>query len=759
MLDQDMAMEEDIGLTEEEAQEELKGKLDALSSVLSGWRSEAISSRQASGIETEWQEDEDYYEGIDDLNRNSQRPRNAKPTGVGSSDNSDTLTASTGSKIFPNITRPFVDASSDRTADMLLPVDDVAWVLNPTPIPEMGQIADGEIPPDILAQIQAEGGDEAVIEAKKQQLIEEVALVVKEARETAERAEKRIQDWHIECQYHAHARKMIKDCSRIGTGVLKGPIVTKKQVVAYKGGKLIVKEEIVPVTRRIDPINFYPHGACGEYVDNGSYAMDRDDITRKKLEELKGTPGYFDFQIDACLDEGPTETTDVATTERQNRKKKDNKDLFDIWYLYGQVQVEEYLRALQLRPDLDNESITEELDSIEGKKSVYIEATIVNDRVVKLIQNTLDTGEFPYDVMVWQARRGSPWGIGVGRQVRTAQDIFKAAWRNMMDNAGRASGPQVIWDEEYIEPAIGDTYQIKPWGQWVLKKSLSQGMRIDQVFAFIQAPMYQAEMRNIIEMAISLAQEATGLPLIMQGQTDGATPDTLGGMVLQNNNASTVMRGIARTFDDRVTERNVRRHYTYLLIYGEDNEKGDFKVDAKGSAGLVERDMQAPILMNLMTLFQNPVYGKDPKRASDEFLKAMRFDATQFDYNDEDWKEVVAKIMEPAPDSALEIANIRKEMNSETLASRENVEAYKSQAQAALKNAEQEFEVLMSTVNQDELAFKESEAYKRVTAQIKGKLAETMASIRAQMMMGDTEIAPTPVEPAQRAPAGQAYTQ
>jgi hypothetical protein len=266
-------------------------------------------------------------------------------------------------------------------------------------------------------------------------------------------------------------------------------------------------------------------------------------------------------------------------------------------------------------------------------------------------------------------------------------------------------------------------------------------------------------MINSIELALSLAQEATGLPLIMQGQTDGATPDTLGGMVLQNNNASTVMRGIARTFDDRVTERNVRRHYTYLLIYGEDNEKGDFKVDAKGSAGLVERDMQAPILMNLMTLFQNPVYGKDPKRASDEFLKAMRFDATQFDYNDEDWKEVVAKIMEPAPDSALEIANIRKEMNSETLASRENVEAYKSQAQAALKNAEQEFEVLMSTVNQDELAFKESEAYKRVTAQIKGKLAETMASIRAQMMMGDTEIAPTPVEPAQRAPAGQAYTQ
>ena len=32
-------------------------------------RKEAITARQASGIEQEWQEDEEHYQGIDDANR------------------------------------------------------------------------------------------------------------------------------------------------------------------------------------------------------------------------------------------------------------------------------------------------------------------------------------------------------------------------------------------------------------------------------------------------------------------------------------------------------------------------------------------------------------------------------------------------------------------------------------------------------------------------------------------------------------------
>ena len=41
-----------------------------------------------------------------------------------------------------------------------------------------------------------------------------------------------------------------------------------------------------------------------------------------------------------------------------------------------------------------------------------------------------------------------------------------------------------------------------------------------------------------------MAEDITGLPLIMQGS--GSAPDTVGGMQMVNNNASTVLRRIAR---------------------------------------------------------------------------------------------------------------------------------------------------------------------------------------------------------------------
>lgn len=743
----------------------LQSHLHALSAVLCEERSEAIEARLSSGIETEWQQDEDHYEGIDDLNRGEQRPTATKPNATsGSSDNSDAVSRTTGSTIFPNITRPFVDASAARTGDMLCPVDDVAWVLNPTPVPQMSGIADGKIPVHMESQIRNESADDEQFQLKRKQLVDEVSKVVAEAREVAERAARRIQDWHIECQYHSEVRKIIEDCARIGTGILKGPIVRKRKTVAYKGGQLVVNEELVPESRRIDPWNFYPHGACGESVQNGSCAMDRDDITRKGLQALKGTPGYIDSQIDECLKEGPIVTTDKYTQRDsdQKRKQRDNKNLYDIWYYYGQIRVEDYLRTLQLRNGLDVDQLGEELDALEGEETVSIEATLVNDRIVRLIVNTIDTGELPYDVMVWQARRGMPWGIGVARQVRTAQRVFTAAWRNMMDNAGRASGPQIIWDPEYVEPAVGHVYQIKPWGGWQLKKSLGPNQRIDQVFYFLKADMYQAEMAAIIEMALSMAQEATGLPFIMQGQTDTATPDTLGGMNLQNNNASTVLRRIARTFDDRIIEPHVRRYYTYLLIYGEDNEKGDFKVDAKASSGLVERDMQAPILLSLMDRFQNPVFGKDPRKAGDEFLKSMRFDPSRFEYDDDKWEEVVQRMLQPPPDSALQVAQIREEgataRKQAELSSRENTEAFKAQVSAATEDQRQQFDLMLSQLEQDVVAYCEQNENLRNDNKIKGDLAGKMAAIRAQFALGDTEIAAPVAEPAPRAPAGQSYT-
>ncbi|MBS0368168.1 MAG: hypothetical protein JSS57_03090, partial [Proteobacteria bacterium] len=171
-------------------------------------RKEAIAGRMASGIETEWSEDEEHYQGIDDANRAfvSSTYAHAKrwATGFGSGEKTPTR-----SVIFLNITRPYVDAASARVADMLLPTDDRAWALKPTPIPRLPQ-----------SLVDALGGQEqaqAIIEAN-----------IEQAKVSCKAMQDEIDDCLTESNWHGEVRHVIEDSARIGSGVLKGPYPCKR---------------------------------------------------------------------------------------------------------------------------------------------------------------------------------------------------------------------------------------------------------------------------------------------------------------------------------------------------------------------------------------------------------------------------------------------------------------------------------------------------------------------------------------------------
>ena len=106
---------------DEQAGEQQLAHLEALGIAIAAKRSAAIKGRQESGIEDEWLEDEEFYEGIDDANRGEVATWNGKPPGRTTPDVDDT-----SSTIFLNITRPYCDAASASLADMLLPTDDSA---------------------------------------------------------------------------------------------------------------------------------------------------------------------------------------------------------------------------------------------------------------------------------------------------------------------------------------------------------------------------------------------------------------------------------------------------------------------------------------------------------------------------------------------------------------------------------------------------------------------------------------------------------
>jgi hypothetical protein len=731
------------------AEEARIARLGAFADALVAKRTEAVEGRASSGVEAIWREDEEFYDGVDDVNREEVM---SKATTLNAGLTTTRNAKAVKSTVFVNITQPYVDMASARVADMLLPTDDMPFSVENTPMPDVL-----EATRDMSTTIML-GGRETPIALAAKKMIEQAA-------EKAKKAETRIWDWLVESQWHSEVRQVIEDAARIGTGILKGPFPIKcktKAMNTLDDGTVELKivEKTKPACKRIDPRKFYPDPGCGRSIHNGSFTWEEDDITARQLREMKGashsdgTPLYIDSQIDMVLQEGPQKKY------QDKGANKSDSDVFKIWYYHGIADADD-LRAAGCECDDD--------------KILPVMVTMVNDRVVAAKLSTLDSGEFPYDVFVWQRRANTWHGKGVSRQIRTPQRMINAATRNMMDNAGLSSGPQILIDQEMIEPADGN-WEITPRKIWLRVVGESAAQKMSDAIHSFEIKSMQQDLMNVIKYAMELAEKVTNMPLLMQGQQE-PNAETLGGTQIRNNNASVVLRRTAKIFDDDITIPKINRYYEWLLLYGEDpDEKGDYVIRAKGSTALYERDAQNQAILQMGALVKDPTFKINPEKWIVEAFKAQRLDPSRFQYTDEEWQEVQAKMAENGPpaDPRIEAAKInadagikKAQINAEVVVAKTNADTDRD---TAYVHAEQERTLIMHEAKMTELEQRERLAMleyanreKMTLDQVKAKLASDVMKLKTQERLamtppaGAPQVATPAMEPRGRAPNGEAF--
>lgn len=741
--------------------------LDALGLSLTFKLAEAKSARAASGIEDDWIGDQEFYDGYDDLNRSEFVKSASKPTSSGASGEATVKTG--GSKVFPNITQPYVDAGAARVGDMLLPTGDRNFAVDPTPIPEIGKLV-AQINAAIAqeqqaaAQMQQQGGLPGGAPAQpvmpqptaEQQAEQLFAKLKAEASRKADKAQTRIDDWLTEANYHSEVRKMIDDCAKLGSGVMKGPIPVKRKSSKWtkdETGNTVIEiiEEIKPASFRVDPWNLFPDPACGESIHNGSFVFERDYLSAKKLEDLIGLPGYLENQITKCLEEG------VSQGESDpHRGRQSTKDQFEVFYYHGQITAEE----------MDAAGCNCDEEDGRRKKSYPVKITMVNGRVIRAALNPMDSGDFPYDVVPWKRRPNMPWGMGIARQMRTPQRMVVAATRNLMNNAGRAGGPQFVV-RRGVTPQDG-VWEIRPDKIW-LEGDESDG-QAGAPFLCITVPMLQAELMNIIQLGMKMAEDVTGLPMLLQGQ-QGKAPDTVGGMQILNNNGNSVLRRIARLFDV-FTELHIHRYYAWLMEYGEDDdEKGDFQIVARGSTALVERDIQNQEIVQVLQMSLNPNFGKNPKKTIDEYLKSRRFDPAAFDYTEEE----LAKLQQQQPpedpritaakimaESKIGVEQLQSKQEADLTVARAQLELDRRNFEAHQAELNRQNDLVIASINERMNSIQLTSAERQNLDKIKATLAETSAKLRTQTALAQSnwhapQVANPAMEPQGRAPNGMAF--
>lgn len=720
----------------------------AVVGVLLEKRALAIRQKNQTGIEAIWAEDEDAYEnqytGADSW-------RNKPPGKVDISTTANGARSAAGY----NITSTYCDTGAASMGDMLFSTDEQPWSISHTAIPDLVQIAEGNVPPEVQGQIDTEASQaDQDPEEVTRKLIDETKKDLDRAQSKAEKVEKRIADWLQECQYISSCRDVLFDSALSGSGVLKGPVPRSQTTVAYVDGRLVEEKKTVPVSSHVSYWNAFPDHDAGENIHDGNFFFEKDDLTLRQMEGLLSREGYFTNEVISCIREGPHR----ATANYKNNRSMDEMGLvpktntWEIWYGYLSMNHEDLVNA--------------GFDVAENSRSpvvdLYVE--LINGRAIKVTENPLYGGAFPYDIMVWKRRKGSPWGTGIARQVRTPQRMVDASIRNLMKNAGVAAGP-MLGVMRGVRP-VDNVVSIAPWKIWEIDPT--DGIDdVRKAIGYVKLDMMINELGAIIDRGLKMAEDITGLPQLLQGQSGGA-PDTVGGMTLLHNNATALRRRIARQFDDKLTSPHIRRYFNFHLLYGPDEEKGDFHVTVKGSSTHVERDLHSQAMVNLAQMFLNPAFGKDPKRAADEYLKALKFNPSMFDYEDAEWQRIVEQMGQPPSDSRLEVEQIRAQNAQQMLQA-------KQQFEGALMQARMEMEQTFKALDLENEQRKQAGQEQLKLAEIQARFAETDRKIQASMdeavlklqvqqqlsgvksPAGTQQVLTPPSEPAGRAPNGSAY--
>ena len=696
--------------------ERTQERLQAFGQSMANQRDEWIRARYSYGVDKRWIEDEDQYNAKDNIAKQASQMMTSVEQGYPVTTQ---MAKPHRSTVYIGMTRQKTNAAEARISDILLPTDDRNWGIKPTPKPKlMAMSRDTQMAGD------RETGQPLTHPETGQPLaMRDIARASLEvARKKSDAMQLEIEDQLVECDYNGELRKVIHNAARLGTGVIKGPIVTNRTRKAWQPYKdmqgntihqLDIVNEVTPASFSIDPRNVWPDPGCGDSIHNGKGIYEREQMTSRQVRDLAKQPGFMKDQIRKVLEEGPKKS--VTFQELKDDDQRDiARDVYEMWSYWGDVD----------HDDLEAAGI--KLGNKDELRSVSACVVMINSTIVKAYLNPLEGGELPYDFYVWERVSDSVWGYGIPYLMRAQQKVLNAAWRQMMDNAGVTSGPQIIVKAGAIQPA-DKQWQLSARKIWFATDEVDD---VRKAFTAVEFNSHQGELSGIIKMAMELADMETGVPVIMQGEK-GAAPDTVGGMQMLMNSANVVLRRLVKQFDDMVTRPHIRRYYDYNMMYNEDEEiKGDFSIDARGSSALLIRDIQNQAFLNLLAAGANPVYGVylDTQKLFEKALQAQHIDPKDVFKSEDELEKIKEQQKNPqeAPsDPALAVAQLRGQIEMEKAKAQNAGDMAELQVRQAIAQQEGEIRMAEMQLTREIEMLKMANTQNLTLEQIKAKLADT----------------------------------
>ena len=524
------------------------------------------------------------------------------------------------SRVFVKITKTKVLAAYGQIIDILFANKKFPLVVQSTPIPEgIAEFAHLETPLDQVIDQYGFKGDGREIPPGATQATPNLDFLggmadkfpnaplhegparmgepqISPSAEAARKMEELIHDQLLDTNATNVLRHAIFEACLMGTGIVKGPLNYNKQI--HKWTRTEMGREYTPYSKecpKIEPVSlwdFHPDPA-GTSVEDCEYIIQRHRMNRQQLKALTNRPYFNKEAIEECLAKGPN-------YEDKYYEDTIRDDETEPYYQENRFEVLEYWGVIDTK--FADEVGLNLPDSVSEVDQIQVNAWMCGSIILRCVLNPFTPARLPFHVFPYEINPYQIWGVGVAENMEDAQLLMNGHVRMAIDNLALAGNLVFDIDEASLVP--GQNMDIFP-GKIFRRQSGVTGTAING----LKFPNTAGENLQMYQVSRQLADEETGIPSIMHGQTGvTGTGRTAAGLSMLMGSAGLSMKTVIKNIDDYLLKPMGEAYFQWNMQFNDDAEdvEGDLEIKPRGVAAVMQKEVRSQRLTALLQTVMNP---------------------------------------------------------------------------------------------------------------------------------------------------------
>jgi len=392
-------------------------------------------------------------------------------------------------------------------------------------------------------------------------------------------------------------RHAIFEASLLGTGIVKGPFNFNKKVHKWQRTEegereYTPYEKAVPRIESVSVWDFHPDPSATS-IEDCEYVIQRHRMNRQQLRGLTQRPHFDSVAIEDCLAKGPN-------YEDKYYEDTIREDETEPYYQENRFEVLEYWGVIDAK--FADEAGLQLPQGISTLDQIPVNVWVCGTMILRCVLNPFTPSRIPYQVFPFEINPYQMWGVGVAENMEDAQMLMNGHVRMAIDNLALAGNLVFDVDEASLVP--GQNMDIFP-GKIFRRQSGVTGTAING----LKFPNTAGENIQMYQIARQLADEETGIPSIMHGQTGvTGTGRTASGLSMLMGSAGLSMKTVIKNIDDYLIKPMGEAYFQWNMQFNEDAEdiEGDLEIKPRGVAAVMQKEVRSQRLTALLQTVMNP---------------------------------------------------------------------------------------------------------------------------------------------------------